>query len=77
MSHQIIIKPSGHLYTAQEDETILESALREGFALLLQFSERIENGQLPRRVQQRLMVMRPVDVHQPFANRAERLQRGG
>ena len=50
---------------------------REGFALLLQFSERIENGQLPRRVQQRLMVMRPVDVHQPFANRAERLQRGG
>ena len=33
MSHQITIKPSGHLYTAQEDETILESALREGFAL--------------------------------------------
>lgn len=33
MSHQITIKPSGHIFFAQEDETILEAALREGFAL--------------------------------------------
>jgi CDP-4-dehydro-6-deoxyglucose reductase len=33
MSHQITIKPSGHVYTAQEGETVLESALREGFTL--------------------------------------------
>jgi len=33
MSHQITIKPSNHVYTAQEGETLLESALREGFAL--------------------------------------------
>ncbi len=33
MSHQITIKPSGHRYTAQDDETILEAALRDGFAL--------------------------------------------
>ena len=33
MNHQITIKPSNHVYTAQEGETLLESALREGFAL--------------------------------------------
>jgi CDP-4-dehydro-6-deoxyglucose reductase, E3 len=33
MSHQISIRPSGHTYTAQEGETVLESALREGFPL--------------------------------------------
>lgn len=33
MSHHITIKPSGHSYTAQDDETILEAGLREGFAL--------------------------------------------
>lgn len=33
MTFQITIKPSGHVYTAQEDETVLEAALREGFAL--------------------------------------------
>lgn len=33
MSHQITIKPSNHVFTAGEDETILEAALREGFAL--------------------------------------------
>jgi CDP-4-dehydro-6-deoxyglucose reductase len=33
MSYQITIKPSGHVYTAQEGETVLESALREGFTL--------------------------------------------
>lgn len=33
MSHQVTIKPSGHRYTVQGDETILEAGLREGFAL--------------------------------------------
>jgi CDP-4-dehydro-6-deoxyglucose reductase len=33
MSHQITIKPSGHVYHAEEGETVLESALREGFTL--------------------------------------------
>ena len=33
MSHQITIKPSGHAYHAEEGETVLESALREGFTL--------------------------------------------
>ena len=33
MSHQITIQPSGHAFTAQDDETILAAALREGFML--------------------------------------------
>lgn len=33
MSFQVTIKPSNHQYTGQEHETILESALREGFSL--------------------------------------------
>jgi CDP-4-dehydro-6-deoxyglucose reductase len=33
MSHQVTIQPSGHLFTVNNDETILEAALREGFAL--------------------------------------------
>ena len=33
MPFRITIKPSGHTYTTQDDETILEAALREGFAL--------------------------------------------
>jgi len=33
MSHQVTIQPSGHQFTVQDDETILEAALREGFAL--------------------------------------------
>jgi CDP-4-dehydro-6-deoxyglucose reductase len=33
MPFQITIQPSGHTYTAADDETILESALREGFTL--------------------------------------------
>ena len=33
MSHQITIQPSGHTFTAQDDETILAAALREGFML--------------------------------------------
>ncbi len=33
MSFQITIQPSGHTYTAAADETVLESALREGFTL--------------------------------------------
>jgi CDP-4-dehydro-6-deoxyglucose reductase len=33
MSHQITIKPSNHVFTVDEDETILEAALREGFVI--------------------------------------------
>lgn len=33
MSFQVTIKPSNHQYQAHEHETLLESALREGFAL--------------------------------------------
>ena len=33
MTHQVTIQPSGHHFTVQDDETILEAALREGFAL--------------------------------------------
>ena len=33
MSHQIIIKPSGHILTVKNEETILQAALREGFSL--------------------------------------------
>ncbi len=33
MPHQVTIQPSGHHFTVQDDETILEAALREGFSL--------------------------------------------
>lgn len=33
MAFQVTIQPSGHTYTAEGDETVLESALREGFTL--------------------------------------------
>lgn len=33
MSHQITIKPSGHILSAQPGETVLQAALREGFPL--------------------------------------------
>ena len=33
MSHRITIKPSNHSFSANEEETILESALREGFVI--------------------------------------------
>lgn len=33
MSFQVTIKPSGHHYQAEEHETLLESGLREGYAL--------------------------------------------
>ncbi len=33
MPHQVTIQPSGHQFTVQDDETILEAALREGFSL--------------------------------------------
>jgi len=33
MSHQVTIQPSGHQFTVNDDETILEAALREGYAL--------------------------------------------
>jgi len=33
MPHQVTIQPSGHQFIVEDDETILEAALREGFAL--------------------------------------------
>jgi CDP-4-dehydro-6-deoxyglucose reductase len=33
MSHQITIRPSGHVYGVRPGETVLEAALREGFPL--------------------------------------------
>ncbi|HJQ63541.1 MAG TPA: 2Fe-2S iron-sulfur cluster-binding protein, partial [Burkholderiales bacterium] len=33
MSYRITIKPSNHSFSASEGETILESALREGFVI--------------------------------------------
>ena len=33
MSHRITIKPSNHAFEVQEDETVLEAALREGFVI--------------------------------------------
>jgi CDP-4-dehydro-6-deoxyglucose reductase, E3 len=33
MSHQVTIQPSGHQFTVQSGETVLEAALRENFAL--------------------------------------------
>src|SRR5665648_119617 len=33
MSHQIIIKPSDHVFNARTDETILQAALRAGISL--------------------------------------------
>ncbi len=33
MPHQITLKPSDHVLTAQDDETILDAALREGYVI--------------------------------------------
>lgn len=33
MSHRITIKPSGHVFSAEPGETVLQAALREGFPL--------------------------------------------
>jgi CDP-4-dehydro-6-deoxyglucose reductase, E3 len=33
MPHQVTLQPSGHQFTVEADETILEAALREGFSL--------------------------------------------
>ncbi|HSJ81546.1 MAG TPA: CDP-6-deoxy-delta-3,4-glucoseen reductase [Thiobacillus sp.] len=33
MPHQVTIQPSGHQFVVEDDETILEAALREGFSL--------------------------------------------
>lgn len=33
MPNQVIIKPSNHVYTVRDDETILDGALREGFVI--------------------------------------------
>ena len=45
--------------------------------LLFQIAERIENGELLRGMQKRLVVVRAVHVHEPFANRRQDVQRGG
>ena len=45
--------------------------------LLFQTAERIENGQLLRRMQKRLVVVRAVHIHEPFAYRRQDVQRGG
>ena len=33
MSHQVTIKPSGHVFTVNDGETVLDAALREGFVI--------------------------------------------
>ncbi|MBI2292548.1 MAG: 2Fe-2S iron-sulfur cluster binding domain-containing protein, partial [Betaproteobacteria bacterium] len=33
MPNQVTLKPSGHVFTAWDDETILDAALREGFVI--------------------------------------------
>jgi CDP-4-dehydro-6-deoxyglucose reductase len=33
MPYQVTVQPSGHQFTVQDDETVLEAALREGFSL--------------------------------------------
>ena len=33
MPHRVTIQPSGHQFSVEDDETILEAALREGHAL--------------------------------------------
>ena len=43
----------------------------KGFAFLFQSAERVENRKLLRGMQQRLMVVRAVHVHQPFADGGE------
>ena len=45
--------------------------------LLFQATERVENRELPAGMQKRLVVVRTVHVHQPFADRRQHIQRGG
>src|SRR5207245_3122318 len=40
-------------------------------------TERVENGKLPGGMEQRLVVVRAVDIDEPFAERGEDIQRGG
>ncbi len=49
----------------------------EGLAVGVQAAEGIEDGELPGRVEQGLVIVRAVDVHQPFAEGGEDGQRGG
>ena len=46
-------------------------------ALRLQLSERVENGELPRGLEKRLVLVRPVHVHEPLAERGQRGQSRG
>src|SRR5205823_506392 len=43
----------------------------------IQIAERVENGKLPGGMEQRLVVVRAVDIHEPFAKRGEDIQGGG
>ena len=49
----------------------------KGGARLLQSAKGVENGELARGVQQRLMIVWAVHIHQPFADLLEHGQRGG
>ena len=46
----------------------------KGFALVFQSAEGIQNQKLFRRIQKRLMIMRAVHVHEPFANGRQNIQ---
>ena len=43
----------------------------------MQSAKGVENGELARGVQQRLLIVRAVHIHQPFADLLEHGQRGG
>ena len=45
--------------------------------LLLQTSKRIQNFKLPAPMKQRLMLMRPVNIHQPLAELRKNSDRRG
>ena len=46
----------------------------EGIALAFQLAECVQDGQLLGRVQQRLVLVRSMDIHQPFAYRGQHVQ---
>jgi len=58
-----------------------DSATRNQFtkrrALLFQSTERIKDGELFGGMEKRLMIVRPVHVHEPFADAGENVQRRG
>ena len=50
--------------------------MRKGLARRAQVPERVEDLQLFGRMQQRLMVVRPVNIDQPLTQRAEKIESG-